>query len=118
MPVNELNCHPIKCSYSITNTVKTRKSNKTPIRGSMLRLLPCQGPMILIIVRTSYSMSFLKTALGATWRKENIHCVRIKSSTQQKVSQLVQNCKYLPEIINSTTVTIFTLDPKAVLKYS
>ena len=25
---------------------------------------------------------------------ENIHCVRMKSSTQQKVSQLVQNCKY------------------------
>jgi len=35
-----------------------------------------------------------------------IHCVRMKSSTQQKVSQLVQNCKYLSEILNSTTVTI------------
>jgi len=42
----------------------------------------------------------------------------MKSSTQQKVSQLVHNCKYLPEILNSTTVTIFTGDPKAVWKYS
>jgi len=32
----------------------------------------------------------------------------MKSSTKQKVSQLVQNCKYLPEILNSTTVIIFT----------
>src|SRR6218665_320586 len=45
-----------------------------------------------------------------------IHCVRMTSSTQQKVSQLVQNCKYLPEILNSTTVTIFTRDFKAVFK--
>jgi len=42
----------------------------------------------------------------------------MKSSTQQKVSQLIQNCKYLPEILNSPTVTIFTRDPKAVWKYS
>ena len=49
---------------------------------------------------------------------ELIHCVRMKSSTQQKVSQLVENCKYLPEMLNSITVTIFTRDPKAVLKYS
>jgi len=53
---------------------------------------------------------------GDFWRE--IHCVRMKSSTQQKVSQVVQNCKYLPEIINSTTVTISTRDPQAVLKYS
>ena len=39
-----------------------------------------------------------------------IHCVRMKSSTQQKVSQLVQNYKYLPEILNSITLTIFTRD--------
>jgi len=38
----------------------------------------------------------------------------MKSSTQQKVSQLVQNCQYLPEILNSTTVTIFTRDLKAL----
>src|SRR6218665_2222772 len=43
-----------------------------------------------------------------------LHGVRMKSSTQQKVSQLVQNCKYLPEILTSTTGTIFTRDPKAV----
>src|SRR6218665_2954860 len=43
-----------------------------------------------------------------------IHGVRMKSSTQQKVSQLVQNCQYLPEISNSTTLTIPTRDPKAV----
>jgi len=42
----------------------------------------------------------------------------MKSSTQQNVSQLVQNCKYLPQIFNSTTVTIFTRDLKAVWKYS
>ena len=42
-----------------------------------------------------------------------LHCVRRKSSTLQKVSQLVQNCGYLPEILNSTTVAIFTQDPKA-----
>jgi len=47
-----------------------------------------------------------------------LDCVRTKSSTQQKVSQLVQNCKYLPEILNSTTETIFTRDPKAIWKYS
>src|SRR6218665_1126775 len=47
-----------------------------------------------------------------------IHGVRMKSSTQQKVSQLFQNCKYLPEISNSTTLTIPTRDPKAVWKYS
>jgi len=42
----------------------------------------------------------------------------MKSSTQQNVSQLVQSCKYLPDILNSTTVTKFTQDPKAVWKYS
>src|SRR6218665_4116586 len=42
----------------------------------------------------------------------------MKSSTQQKVSQLVQNCEQLPEILNTTTVTIFTRDLKAVWKYS
>jgi len=42
----------------------------------------------------------------------------MKSSTQQKVLQLVQNCKYLPEILHSTTETIFTRDPKALWKYS
>ena len=48
----------------------------------------------------------------------NIHCVRMKSSTQQKVSQLVQSFKYWPDILKSTTVTIYTQDPKAVWKYS
>src|SRR6218665_11242 len=47
-----------------------------------------------------------------------IHSVRMKSSTQQKVSQLFQNCKYLPEISNSITLTILTRDRKAVWKYS
>ena len=47
-----------------------------------------------------------------------IHCVRMKSSTQQKVSQLVQNCKYLPEILSPTTVAIFTRVSKAIWKYS
>jgi len=42
----------------------------------------------------------------------------MKSSTQQKLSQLVQNCEYLPEILISTTMAIFTPDPKAVWKYS
>ena len=44
----------------------------------------------------------------------------MKSSrpTKLKVSQLVQNCKDLPELLKSTTVTIFTRDPKAVWKYS
>ena len=45
---------------------------------------------------------------------DTLHGVRMKSSTQPKVSQLVQNCKYLPEILTSTTGTIFTRDPKAV----
>jgi len=40
------------------------------------------------------------------------------TSTQQKVTELVQNCKYLPEILNSTTTTIFTREPKALWKYS
>src|SRR6218665_3524816 len=48
----------------------------------------------------------------------NLHGVQMKSSTQQKVSQLFQNCKYLPEISNSTTMTILTRDRKAVWKYS
>ena len=43
-----------------------------------------------------------------------VHGVRMKSSTQQKVSQLFQNCKYLPEILTATTGTIFTRDPIAV----
>src|SRR6218665_1801375 len=62
----------------------------------------------------------LITALrpSATLTVHIVHCVRVKSSTPQNVSQLVQNCKYLPEILNSTTVTIFTGDPKAVWKYS
>src|SRR6218665_2145483 len=42
----------------------------------------------------------------------------MKSSTQQKVSQRFKNCKYLPEISNSTTLTILTRDHKAVWKYS
>src|SRR6218665_2523467 len=45
----------------------------------------------------------------------NVHGVRMKSSTQQKVSQLFQNCKYLPEISNSTTLTILTRDPKKII---
>src|SRR6218665_3309543 len=49
---------------------------------------------------------------------QDVHGVRMKSSTQQKVSQLFQNCKYLPAISNSTTLTIPTRDPKAVWKYS
>src|SRR6218665_1251530 len=67
---------------------------------------------------------FVRTILSATilsghrlYTYMYIHCVRMKSSTPQKVSQLVQNCKYLPEILNSTTVTISTRDLKAVLKY-
>ena len=42
----------------------------------------------------------------------------MKSSTQQKVSQLVQNFKYLSEMLISTTMTISTGDSKAVWKYS
>ena len=55
---------------------------------------------------------------GALNKLIYIHGVRMKSSTQQKVSQLFQNCKYLPEISNSTTLTILTRDHKAVWKYS
>src|SRR6218665_184251 len=56
----------------------------------------------------------INTSATFLWKVRKLHGVRMKSSTQQKVSQLVQNCKYLPEILTSTTGTIFTRDPKAV----
>src|SRR6218665_1028399 len=71
-------------------------------------------------IRTRKAVSTLMCSFSRFSLNEamNIHCVRMKSSTQQKVSQLIENCKYLPEILNSTTVTICTRDPKAVWKYS
>src|SRR6218665_2463778 len=45
-----------------------------------------------------------------------IHGVRMKSSTQQKVSQLVQDCKYLSEIVTSTTGTIIYTRSQSRLK--
>src|SRR6218665_940324 len=86
---------------------------------------------VLTLVEERYLLTTIRTRQwnwmghimrGDSLQREIIHCVQMKSrppSTQQKVSQLVQNCKYLPEISNSTTVTIiFKRDPKAVWKYS
>ena len=64
------------------------------------------------------SPNIWRSSVIGSVRKSDIHCVRMKSSTQQTVSQFVPNCKYLLEILNSTTVTIFTRDTKAVWKYS